>query len=248
MATTPTSSSAQTLHYGGSISSKTGRLGSKPAPGAMFKKLKRLELIVRLENAGLTEAAAAAMLTISVPRLRFIKKSPDYLAARMKITHGIIVDFDKDLDLVKSQRKEILAGMLPPALLAIANELQMPAITLAERKHKVAIAQDLLDREGSYAKISRAEVKPVEHFDFESADKASASVIAAVKGIAAPSASAKELASKIVEANVEFSKSHTLSEVDQQAALTELEKVQDSLREDLKAQLAEIQPEVDSIQ
>lgn len=209
------------LHYGGSINPKSGRLGSKPALKNAFKKLQRLEKIVRLEAAGFGEGAIASMLCISVPRLRYIKKSPDYLNARIKITHGIIVDMDSNLDMIKSQRREMLTQMLPAALQVLVNEIQSQGTTLAERKHKVALAQDILDREGQFAKISKTEIKPVDMFDFEKADEASRSIINAIRSAAPPTHGEHTFAA--VLANKEFSNSHTLSAVDQEAALAQLE-------------------------
>lgn len=225
------------LHYGGSLSRKTGRLGAKPAAQAQFKSQKRLETIVRLENAAIPESACAAMLCISVPRLRTIKKSPEYLAARIRITHGIILDHDSQIETIKSQRKEMLTQLLPPALQILANELSQPAHTLAERKHQAAIAQDLLDREGTFAKISKTEIKPVDAFDFEKADTASASVINTLKSAVSQQRLSASASSTVdthsahtadaVAANDEFSRSHTLSAVDQQAALDALEESAD---------------------
>jgi hypothetical protein len=205
-----------------------------------------METMVRLENAGIGEGAAAAMLGISVNRLRYIKRTPEYHAARIQITHGIIIDHEASLARVKEQRKEILIHMLPPALQIIANELMAPAASLAERKHKVAIAQDVLDREGTFAKISKTEIKPVDHFDFEQADQESIKTIKAITGSAPAGApglstnSALEAAiaggfgpvagaasgshsADAVEANVAFSNSHTLSATDQERALARLE-------------------------
>lgn len=224
------------LHFGGSLNPKSGRLGPKPSQGTAFKKQKRFETIVRLENAGIGEAAAAAMLCISVPRLRFIKKNPDYLNARMRITHGIILDHDSSLSQIREQRKEMLTQMLPPALQVLANELLQPAHTLAERKHKVEVARDLLDREGTFAKVSRTEVKPVDHFDFEHADKASSEILAVIKGTApaacggrAVSGQKTDVASEtttesgLAAAEAFSNTSKTLSAIDQQLALSKLE-------------------------
>lgn len=251
MATASQNASAQPLghlHYGGSINKQTGALGPKPQLGRTFRQQKRLELMVRLENAGIGVGAAAAMLGISVNRFNYLKKSPDYLNARLKITHGIIVDYDTQLQVVKEQRKDILTSMLPPALQVIANELNAPAVTLAERKHKASVALELMDREGTFAKVSRTEIKPVDHFEFEEADKASRSIIDAIRGAAAPvtfsersgeRAARHNLATEpravgaastesthtieAVEANEAFSNSHTLSQTDQQLALAKLE-------------------------
>jgi hypothetical protein len=229
-----TSSTTQHLHYGGSLNSK-GRLSQKPTQKTKFAQMKRMELIVRLVNAQLTHAAIAVIIGISSRRLSFLMNTSDYLQARMKITHGLIIDYEGNLENIKEQRREILTEHLPAALLVIANELQRPATTLAERKHQTAIAQDLLDREGSLAKISRAEVKPVDFFDFERADKESAEIIAAIRNNT-PTLQATDVSAEALRANKEFSNSHTLSAVDQQAALDTLdkEKITEKTLEDMK--------------
>ena len=216
----PVSSTTTTLHYGGALSS-TNRLARKPDAKHHFRTLKRLETSARLENAGIPEIAAAAMLTISLRRLQSIKSSPDYLKVRMQITHGIIIDAESQLDLIKSQRKEMLAQLLPSAFQVLANELNAKATTITERKHQVDVARDIMDREGTFAKVSRAEIKPVDAFDFERMDEASRSIINTIRGIAAPATPIHAAAA--VEVNNEFSNSHTLSQVDQQSALDKLE-------------------------
>ena len=207
------------FHYGGSLA-KGGSIGANPRLGRQFKFLRHVETIVRLEEAGFPEAAAATMLVISVSRLRWYKRQPEYLEARLKITHGIILDQAGSLAQIKSQRKEMLTALLPAAFQVLANELQTKATTLHERKHQVDVARDLMDREGTFAKISRAEIKPVDSFDFERADEVSRSVIQAIKGFG-PQENAHTLAA--IEANGKFSNSHTLSQTDQQKALEALE-------------------------
>jgi hypothetical protein len=178
---------------------------------------------VRLENAGFTPQQIAPMLGVSIPRIKSILQTPAYLNARIKITHGIIVDHDASLAEIKSQRREMLTQMLPAAFQVLANELLSSGVTIAERKHKVAVAQDLLDREGSLAKISRAEVKPVDQFDFEKADAASAALLHTIRGIApAPTQISEDVAAALA-ANLKFANSHTLSAIDQQSALDKLE-------------------------
>ena len=215
-------SGLSSLHYGGSLNAN-GRIGRKPNKGNQFINLQRFEKIVRLESAGFGHGAIAAMLCISPHRLTHIKNSPDYLIARMKITHGIILDHDKNLSLIKEQRREMLTQLLPPALQILANELQRTPQTFADRKQQTALALELMDREGTFAKVSRTEVKPVEAFDFEAKDAESRSILEAIRRVAPPSnASMHSVLAQ--EANAEFSNSHTLSAVDQQAALEELDK------------------------
>lgn len=212
------------LHYGGTIKQSNSKLSHKPRDGGFFKTQKRFETIIRLENAGFMDSTIAAMICISVPKLQHIKKEPAYLAARIQLTHGIILDNESKVAAIKEQRKEILTQMLPPALQILANELQHPAVTISERKHKTAVALEVLDREGTFAKVSRTEIKPVDSFDFEKADAASAEIIAALKGTS--SVAGRQLGHNTIEAivaNEEFSNSHTLSAVDQQAALDALD-------------------------
>jgi hypothetical protein len=209
------------LHFGGSLSKK-GNLTSRPAQGKLFKLQKRYETIIRLENAGFGTGAIAAMLCISTERVKFYKRTPDYLAARVRITHGIILDHTGSLALIKEQRREILTQMLPTALQAIAEAITRPAGTLAERKLQTSLALEVLDREGTLAKVSRTEVKPVDSFDFEHADRASSDVIAALKGVAIERVSTIHTVES-VRANAEFSASRTLSAEEQQAALDTLE-------------------------
>lgn len=227
MATNSNQPPSQTgsVHYGGSFGVRSGRLGSKPTMGQQFKSRKRFDLIARMENAGIPLAAIATMLTISINRLKYLMKSPDYLLVRMAVTHGIVVDFDTQAAIIKAQRKEMLTALLPQSLQLIANELSRQPVTLAERKHAVTLAQDVMDREGTFAKVSRTEIKPVENFDFERADGASRSIIAAIKGMSAPAQGKSESlhTKEALEANAEFSNSQTLSAVNQQEALRILE-------------------------
>ena len=185
--------SAKHLEYGSSGPSKAQpeyrancmpyRRGRGRPKGLQFRSVQRLELIARLENAGISEFQIATMLTISVPRLRSIKRSPDYLRARVAITHGIIIDTEGALADIKEQRKEILTQMLPPALRVIANAVTQRPTSFPERALQIRVAQDILDREGTYAKISRSEIRPVDKFDWSTAETSAREVISIVRGV-----------------------------------------------------------------
>ena len=226
-------SSQTTLHYGGSLrQNPVSTPGISPAPiqrkrgapnrNSSFQAQRRFELMARMENAGLPEAAIAPMLRISVPRLRYLKKMPEYLIVRMRITHGIILDQDSKLAEIKEQRKELLVQLLPPALQTLANTLLSQPQNYAERKLQVDVAKDVLDRSDIFAKVSRTEVKPVSFFDFEKTDKESQDIINVLKS-AAPAALDTSAASTIALSNEFSSQSKGLNEFEQQEALKELE-------------------------
>jgi hypothetical protein len=216
------SSATAGSHFGGSLN-PSGKLGPKPAQGKpqnTFRSAKRLELIARLENAAVPESAAAAMLCISVNRLRQIKKSPEYLRVRMRITLGIITDTDGSLADIKAQRREALTRLLPPALQVIANAVQAPAVSLAERKFQHEVVTDLLDREGSFPKVSRQEVSAKTGFDWGGAEAASQLVLQVLQ-VAAPGA--QNNVNEILGVASSFSAGATLSPEEQQDALASLD-------------------------
>jgi len=178
--------SVSPLHYGGTLTGKKGVLGRSPNKGGHFKVRRRHETIARLENAGFTKPQIAPMIGISTNKLTHIMNSADYLIVRIAITHGVVVDHTAQLATIKAQRKEMMTQLLPQGLQAIANILQSNATTIADKKLQVAVAQDLFDREGTFAKISRTEVKAVDEFDFHAADKASDSLINILRATSAP--------------------------------------------------------------
>lgn len=218
-----------TLYYGGTPANTPYLTGCKPSAQTTFRKQKRFELIARMENAGLPEAQMAPMLGLSISRLKSIKQRPEYLKARMAITLGIIIDTDASLEQIREQRKAFLVQMLPPALQVIANVVNTPPANFGEKRLQVAVAQDILDREGTYAKISRTEVKPVEHFDWETSDAAAASALSVIKGTLRVSQSeeagedARQRIEKIIEITSHFSAGKTPSPEAQQEALRALE-------------------------
>jgi len=177
-----------------------------------------------MENAFLPESAIAGMLSISVPRLRYLKKMPEYLIVRMRLTHGIILDEDAKIQDIKEQRKELLIQMLPPALQVLANIIQKQPSSFAETKLQAEVARDVLDRSDIYAKVSRTELKPVSFFDFEKADTDSQSVLSALQGAAALAAPDAKTIEAVINVSKEFSEgSRSLTEEEAEEAMKSLE-------------------------
>lgn len=237
------------VHFGGSMS-PAGHLSPKPRKGRGFRTQQKLDTIARLENANFPPTQIAAMLGVSVPRIKMIQRSADYINIRVAITHGIIIDHNAKLATIQEQRREILKEQMPLALLTLVNELHRPATTLAERAHKTRLAQDLMDREGTFAKITRTEIKPVDAFDFEQHDRDSRAVLAALRAkqpVAAPTEAQQEENAihnvEAMKASAEFSRSHTLSAVDQQKALQDLDALQPTAED-----LAELEPGSERLQ
>jgi len=193
-----------------------------------------------MENVGLSEAAIAPMLNLSVSRLRYLKKLPEYLVVRMRITHGIILDQDAKITEIKEQRKELLVQLLPPALQALGNTLLSQPQNYADRKLQIDVAKDVLDRSDIFAKVSRTEIKPVSFFDFEKTDRDSEEVLKALKGAALAAQEGRTLAVQVATQDIEatlnthreFTSGAPLSENEQQDALASLEMDTDSAGSD----------------
>ena len=213
--------------YGPSKNQPLYRDNAKPEMGRIFRTQKRLELIARMENAGIPESQMAQMLCISLPRLRQLKRSKDYLKARVKITLGLIIDQDLALAETREQRREVLTSLLPPALQVIANAVQRPPSCFAEHKLQVEVAQDILDREGTYAKISRSEVRPVEHFNWDAGGEAAREIVQIISQNQDPAMSytgdVSIRAAQLIEITKAFSTSGTITPEEQQSALRTVE-------------------------
>jgi hypothetical protein len=240
------SNTFNTLHYGGSLRAKgsttpgispaPARRPGRPSQNTSFQAQKRFEMIARMENAGMPESAIAPMLGISVSRLRYLKKMPEYLIVRMSVTHGIILDHESKVKEIKEQRKEMLVNLLPAALQTVANTLLTQPANYAEKKLQVDVAKDVLDRSDIFAKVSRTEIKPVSFFDFEKSDKESADVMRILKAVSSapqvPNQATKAVnpsslsSSSIIEVEAllaDFSGGAGLSSEEQQQALDSLE-------------------------
>jgi len=124
------------------------------------------------------------------------------------ITHGLIIDQEGALAQIKEQRKEMLTQLLPPALRVIANAVQQPPTTPVERIFQVKVAQDLLDREGTYARISRSEIRTETTFDWHSTEYSAREAISIVRGAipgpTAPSPSGQGEAQQLIELTKRF--------------------------------------------
>lgn len=216
----------QHLHYGGTPTKTNGGIGCKPATARTFRQQQRYELMVKMETSQIPDHMAAPMLGISLTRYKQIKKSFEYLKVRMELTLGIIVDKGQRLEVVREQRKEVLTQMLPDALKVIAHVVSQPTplLSLQDKKLQVAVAQDLLDREGSLAKVSKSEIRQVDEFNWKSLDDSNKSVFDVIRGAAQKNMQIN--ASRIqdtINLSADFSNSKTIDVKEQQAALSELE-------------------------
>lgn len=219
------------FHYGGSLTPK-GRVGRRPESKQLFSRLALVERVVRLDiGAVLTTgnpypAADIARLIGRSPRyVRCLRETPDYLRMRLQIQTGVAIGTDASQKDLHNYRVAQFKEMLPDAIRVIADEFARPAITPFDRKLKLDLARDLMDREGTFPKISKTENKlKIEH-DFSQTDAIANELLSVMDS----PTQFKELPltqQRALEANSSFTNSETLSSVQQEEALEALESFQ----------------------
>jgi hypothetical protein len=137
----------------------------------------RCERIARLELANFTEAEIAFSQGISVVRVNQLKRTPEYIAIRLQCATGIVSQADRQMMEDIDTNHQMVKDMVPEALVALRD-------TLLDRNNpalRLRAAQDLLDREGTLAKVSKTEVKAHVEYDFTQHEGVANSLLDALK-------------------------------------------------------------------
>jgi len=210
-------------HYGATLTAK-GRLSIKPREGTQLRTELMLERLVRFDLAKangtpILDEDLSRIFGRSVRHLNVIRKKVSYLAKRMELTTGIGLAAGQSVELTIARQKQILKEMLPSALRVVADNLNSKPQDALGRRMQTQIALEVLDREGSFPKISRTDSHlKVEH-DFGSTDNISKDLLEAMEGAAQSSVENAAILESI-EANKAFSNSKNLSENQQEKALS----------------------------
>jgi hypothetical protein len=213
-------------HYGGTLT-KRGRIGHKPREGVQFKTEMMLEKLVRFDIA---KANGASVLDEDLARifgrsqryLNVIRKQTSYLTKRMELTTGIGGMIQGSVELTIARQRQYLKDLMPTAMRVFADALCAKPTSFAEKRMQIDLAKEVMDREGSFPKISKTDSHiKIEH-DFGSTDQVSKDLLDSIDG-AAQFSDADVSILKVIEANEAFSNSDTLSSAKQEKAMKILE-------------------------
>lgn len=216
--------------YGGSLT-QTGRLGRRPQEKSIFKLEVLLERLVRFDLAKaqgqslLSDPDISRVLGKSVRAINSIRSTVPYLRKRMEITTGISTDADGQVQISISKHKQMLEMGIPDAMRVILDTVRRPiksTTTLAESKFIVETARDLLDRQGSFPRISRTDAHLKVAHDFKETDGVSDEILRSLEG-SVQEENPTETILQALAANKKFTHSETLSAVDMEKSLLELE-------------------------
>ncbi len=93
--------------------------------------------------------------------LQFIKRMPEYQAKRLELMTGVIADKDRDMRESHEMLSAELKALVPQALGVYRETLtkgMRDTASPAERRLALHASQDVMDREGTLAKIGRTAV------------------------------------------------------------------------------------------
>ena len=162
-------------NYGGSFN-KHGRISQLTGLKVQFRTEVLLDRLVRFDLAKaqgrslLSDVEIGKILNRSVRSIVMIRRKIPYLKKRVELMTGINTDHQELTETSINKHKQMLRLMLPTAMRVIYDAAQGPmdaTTTLAEKKFRVEVAKDILDREGSFPRISRTDshVKHEHKFD-----------------------------------------------------------------------------------
>jgi hypothetical protein len=212
--------------------SATGKLSSKFAKGTRFNSVQLIRKLVqfdlaKLQGAGIADVDIARILNRSVYSLARIRTKLDYLKIRTETTTGIPAGGYEYVNMSLAQRREMLRDAVPSALRVMVDILEnKPSDTLG-RRLQVEIAKEVLDREGTLAKVSKAEIHATHSHDYASIDGVSKELLDAMGG---STENLLETVNEIVRTNEKFSNSETLSAQEQEAALAKLDETNSTIQ------------------
>lgn len=215
------------FHPGGSLT-PSGRIGTRPSKGKFYSRQALIEKIVRLDqNAAITglvipDTDIARVINRSPRTVQTIRRDSEYLRMRIEVQTGVSLNSDKNFDEIRAFRVQYFKDSLPTALKAIVAELERPAVTIQERKLKVELAKDFLDREGSFPRISRTDSHVKVEHDYSNADSLAEELLLGMDSPVQNSELDPKL-NRILNANMAFSSSETISHTQQEEALATLE-------------------------
>lgn len=160
----------------------SGRLSAKPVKGRNFRSYLRMEQLARLEATGLySNTQIAAFFGVHPQTLIYIKARPEYQAIRMAHTTGVLDSLTNETRLLVENQIDELKDLVPSALRTLRDTLtrgNAATATPSERKLAFEASREVMDREGTFAKVSRAEITVNEEVDLEREKQVSTDLLA----------------------------------------------------------------------
>jgi len=115
-----------------------------------FKHYIRMARAAQLEAALYKDSEIAEFLNLSLAGLATLKQDPEYGRIRIAVRTGVVTDAEEELIQDQKYKYERLRNMVPLALQGLFD-----AARSSNEHVKVKACSEILDREGTLAKVSR---------------------------------------------------------------------------------------------
>lgn len=134
----------------------SGKSTKHPSMRMTWKRALKLEAIARLsaDPAGYSVEQIANILGCSTQTVILIRQLPEYHAKMIEIASGVVSAYDRNLRSSVENMREELRSMVPSSMMVIRNALH--GRYGAQIQYRAAT--DVLDREGTNAKVSKSSV------------------------------------------------------------------------------------------
>lgn len=135
-------------------------------PKRTFRRNMKIEMVARYTAQGYSDTEIALVMGIHKVYVSMLRRTPEYIAIATQVNTGIIGDLDRLTKEDLETKQEELRAMLPEAMLAMRDLLY----DKTNPRLRLEAAKEIMDREGTLAKVSKSEVKRKVEFDFAEHD------------------------------------------------------------------------------
>lgn len=132
---------------------------------AASRRHMKMERIARFELAGYSDIEIALVVGITKTYVSMLRQTPEYMSIRVSVASGVLGSLTNDMDEDIKASQDQLKQMVPSAVLALRNTLHS-----SNEKLRLDAAKEIMDREGTLAKVSKTEIKKTNIFDFNAND------------------------------------------------------------------------------
>lgn len=155
--------------------------------GRQWRRLLRIDRAAWLTVKGIDNHTIANQIGIHVQTLIYLKQTPEFKAKMVEYQTGIVsqhnIDIREDVEFQKAE----LDGMVPMALMKL-RELALSSNQAIALK----ASQDILQRQGDHAIVSRSKIDIREQIDLTATNKVSESILDVLRAQPSPAAPSQQ--------------------------------------------------------
>lgn len=131
---------------------------------AYCRRLFKMERIARLELEGYNDTEIGMCLGITKVYVSRLRRTPEFIQVRTQVASGVLLTLNSNTDEAIKASVEDLRQAVPNAVLILKNTM------LDSKLHpriRMDAAKEIMDREGTLAKVSKSEIKETKRFSFD---------------------------------------------------------------------------------